>query len=141
MTSTLFASQSMQAASLIGKNVLVPGNTLNLDADGKTTGGFALAGAADAVSVNIKDRYGKVIDTVDMGPQAPGRVSFDWTSPKANAIGLTFEINATARGVKVDTQPMVSDVVRAVYADGGQLAVELERTGVVSYSDIKAIAS
>jgi flagellar basal-body rod modification protein FlgD len=129
MTSTLFSSQSMQAASLIGKNVLVPGNTL------------ALAGAADKVSVNIKDAYGKVIDTVELGAQKPGRISFDWTSPKKTATGLTFEIDATIKGVKVDTQAMVSDVVRAVYADGGQLAVELARTGVVNYGDIKAVIS
>jgi hypothetical protein len=32
-------------------------------------------------------------------------------------------------------------VVRAVYADGGQLAVELARTGVVNYGDIKAVVS
>jgi flagellar basal-body rod modification protein FlgD len=141
MTSTLFSSQSMQAASLIGKNVLVPGNTLALDAEGKTAGGLALAGAADKVSVNIKDAYGKVIDTVELGAQKPGRISFDWTSPKKTATGLTFEIDATVKGVKVDTQAMVSDVVRAVYADGGQLAVELARTGVVNYGDIKAVVS
>jgi flagellar basal-body rod modification protein FlgD len=141
MTSTLFSSQSMQAASLIGKNVLVPGDKLLLDADRNTTAGFALAGPADKVSVNIKDANGKVVDTVDLGPQKPGRVSFDWTAPKNATTGLTFEINATAKGVKVDAQAMVSDVVRAVYADGGQLAVELERTGIVTYQDIKAIAS
>jgi flagellar basal-body rod modification protein FlgD len=141
MSSTLFTSQSLQAASLIGKNVLVPGDKLLLDADRNTTAGFALAGPADKVSVNIKDANGKVVDTVDLGPQKPGRVSFDWTAPKNAPTGLTFEINATAKGVKVDAQAMVSDVVRAVYADGGQLAVELERTGIVNYQDIKAIAS
>jgi flagellar basal-body rod modification protein FlgD len=141
MSSTLFTSQSLQAASLIGKNVLVPGDKLLLDADRNTTAGFALAGPADKVSVNIKDANGKVVDTVDLGPQKPGRVSFDWTAPKNATTGLTFEINATAKGVKVDAQAMVSDVVRAVYADGGQLAVELERTGIVNYQDIKAIAS
>jgi flagellar basal-body rod modification protein FlgD len=141
MSSTLFTSQSLQAASLIGKNVLVPGDKLLLDADRNTTAGFALAGHADKVSVNIKDANGKIVDTVDLGPQKPGRVSFDWTAPKNATTGLTFEINATAKGVKVDAQAMVSDVVRAVYADGGQLAVELERTGIVNYQDIKAIAS
>jgi hypothetical protein len=35
----------------------------------------------------------------------------------------------------------VSDTVRAVYSDGGQLAVELAKSGVVAYSDVKAIAS
>ena len=141
MGSTLFTSQSMQAASLIGKDVLIPGKTLTLDADGKTSAGFALAGTADKVSVDIKDANGKVVDTIDLGKQSPGRVTFDWTSAKKNATGLTFEVNATLKGVKVDTQAMIADKVIAVYADGGQLAVELDKTGVVSYSDIKAISS
>ena len=141
MGNTLFTSQSMQAASLIGKNVLIPGKTLTLDADGKTSAGFALAGPADKVSVDIKDANGKVVDTIDLGKQSPGRVTFDWTSAKKNATGLTFEVNATLKGVKVDTQAMIADKVLAVYADGGQLAVELDKSGVVSYSDIKAIAS
>ena len=55
--------------------------------------------------------------------------------------GLTFEVSATNRDVKVATQPLVSDTVRAVYSDGGQLAVELAKSGVVRYSDVKAIAS
>jgi len=141
MSSMLFQSQSLEAASLIGKSVLVPGNKLTLDADGKTTGGFALADSATSVVVSIKDSSGKLIDTIKMGPQEPGRLSFDWTAPNKKLTGLKFEVSATNKDVKVGTQPMVSDTVRAVYSDGGQLAVELDKAGVVRYSDVKAIAS
>jgi flagellar basal-body rod modification protein FlgD len=141
MSSMLFQSQSLEAASLIGKNVLVPGNKLTLDADGKTSGGFALGDSATSVVVNIKDSSGKVIDTVKMGAKEPGRLSFDWKAPNPKMTGLTFEVSAVNRDVKVATQPLVSDTVRAVYSDGGQLAVELAKSGVVAYSDVKAIAS
>lgn len=141
MNSMLLQSQSLEAASLVGKSVLVPGNTLTLDATGKTSGGFALADSADSVVVSIKDSSGKVIDTIKMGASEPGRLSFDWKAPNNKLTGLTFSVSATAKGVKVDTQPLVTDTVRAVYSDGGQLAVELDKAGVVRYSDVKAIAS
>jgi flagellar basal-body rod modification protein FlgD len=141
MSSMLFQSQSLEAASLIGKNVLVPGNKLTLDADGRTSGGFALGDSATSVVVNIKDASGKVIDTVKMGAKGAGRQSFDWKAPDPKMTGLTFEVSATNRDVKVASQPLVSDTVRAVYSDGGQLAVELVKSGVVAYSDVKAISS
>ncbi len=53
-------NQSMQAASLIGKNVLAPGTALKL-AGGQATGGVNLAAAADQVRVSVLDSSGRVL--------------------------------------------------------------------------------
>lgn len=140
MNSMLLQSQSLEAASLIGKSVMVPGSRLTLDANGRTSGGFDLGGAADTVVVRIKDASGLVIDSVNMGAQPAGRLSFDWQAANPNQTGLTFEVSASANGVAVDTATLNEDIVRAVYQDGGLLTVELDRGGVVRYSDVKAIS-
>ena len=73
MNTMLLQSQSLEAASLVGKNVLVPGNELQLAKDGTTAGGFELAGPADAVNVQIYDQGGKLIDTIKLGAVDEGR--------------------------------------------------------------------
>lgn len=139
MSAMLMQTQQLQAASLIGKNVLVPGNKLAVDAAGNARGGFELAEGADAVTVQVKNANGLVLDTISLGPQDAGRLSFDWKAP-ANASGLTFTVNAKAAGVAVTATPLVVDTVRAVYNDGGQLNVELQGAGVMPFRDVKAIS-
>ena len=139
MSSMLMQSQQLQAAALIGKNVLVPGNKLAVDAAGNARGGFELAEGADSVTVQVKNANGLVLDTISLGPQDAGRLSFNWKAP-ANASGLTFTVNAKAAGEPVTATPLVVDTVRAVYNDGGQLTVELQGAGVMPFRDVKAIS-
>jgi flagellar basal-body rod modification protein FlgD len=139
MSSMLMQTQQLQAASLIGKNVLVPGNKLAVDASGNARGGFELAEGADSVTVQVKNANGLVLDTISLGPQDAGRLSFNWKAP-ANASGLTFTVNAKAAGEPVTATPLVVDTVRAVYNDGGQLNVELQGAGVMPFRDVKAIS-
>ncbi|MEO6660005.1 MAG: flagellar hook capping FlgD N-terminal domain-containing protein [Burkholderiaceae bacterium] len=50
LSSRFLQMQTLQGASLIGKNVIVPGKQLDI-ASGVAQGGFELASAADAVKV------------------------------------------------------------------------------------------
>ncbi len=140
MNTMLLQSQSLEAASLVGKNVLVPGNELQLAKDGTTAGGFELAGPADAVNVQIYDQGGKLIDTIKLGAVDEGRHGFTWKSPDATAKGLTFKVSATNGGVAVGSTALVADTVGAVYTEGGQLKVETLNHGIVAYSDVKAVS-
>ena len=64
--------QAMQGASLVGHDVIVPGNKLDIDADAAIgQGGFELAGPADAVKVEILAPSGAVLQTINLG--AAGR--------------------------------------------------------------------
>lgn len=140
MNSMLMQSQSLEAASLVGKNVLVAGNDLTLDENGITTAGFDLAGPADSVVVNIKNPAGQIIDSVNLGAGTTGRHSFGWKSADPKLTGLTFSITALSGGKQVGSTPLVADAVAAVYSDGGQLNVETVKHGVVKYSDVKAVS-
>lgn len=140
MNSMLLQSQSLEAASLVGKNVLVSGNDLALASDGSTAAGFDLEGPADAVVVTISDASGKVVDTLKLGAADEGRHAFSWKSKDPKATGLTFKISATAGGVAVGATTMVADGVGAVYTEGGLLKVETLNHGIVPYSDIKAVS-
>ena len=140
MNAMLMQSQSLEAASLVGKNVLVSGNDLTLDESGNTTAGFDLAGPAESVVVNIKNAAGQIIDSVNLGSAETGRKSFGWKSADPKLTGLTFSITALAGGTQVGSTPLVADAVAAVYSEGGQLNVETVKHGVVKYSDVKAVS-
>jgi flagellar basal-body rod modification protein FlgD len=139
MNSVLLQSQSLQGAALVGKSVLVAGQDLALDASGKAGAGFDLASAADSVVVSVTNASGKVIDTVDLGPQDAGRHVFDYQAKTAGMTGLSFSVGAKAGAQAVSATPLVADTVSAVYADGTQLTIELRNHGNVNYSDVKAV--
>src|SRR5207344_2080355 len=80
MNSMMMQTQSVQAASLVGKNVLVAGKDLSLSEDGTAIAGFDLEGPADTVVVDIKNAAGKVIDSVNLGASDGGRQTFGWKS-------------------------------------------------------------
>src|SRR5512146_2828255 len=88
--------QALQGASLVGRDVIVPGSRLSI-ADGVGQGGFELASPADAVKVEILAPSGQVVDTLNLGAQGSGLHSFDWPAGSASdASGLTFRIKATS---------------------------------------------
>ena len=140
MNALMLQTQTLEGAALVGKQVLVAGSKLSLDADGSATAGFELAGAAQWVTVSVKGASGKVIDTVEMGKVAAGRHIFQWTGTDPKAQGLTFEVSAKNGATAVAATRLVTDRVDAVYSENGQLSIALVGNGTVKYSEIKGVS-
>ncbi|MCB5362815.1 flagellar hook assembly protein FlgD [Pusillimonas sp. CC-YST705] len=122
-------SQSMQAASFIGKEVLVPGDKIRLgssaDGQGKvaTPFGFELYSDAKSVQVSILDGSGQVMRLLELEAHTAGIYSLEWD-------GLNDKGQAVSDGAY-----QVS--VRASDADGNALASEAltyGKVGSVAYS-------
>lgn len=140
MTSQFTQMQALQGASLVGRKVLLEGDTLAV-ADGKGAAGFELAGAADNVKVEILSPSGRVVDTLQLGAQSAGRHGFEWSATGVtDNSGLRFRVTATTGATKVTTTPLVGDVVNAVSTSGDKLSLELLGGRTVAYSDIKAFS-
>ncbi|MBK6852586.1 MAG: flagellar hook assembly protein FlgD [Burkholderiales bacterium] len=140
MAAQFMQMQAMQGASLVGRGVQVEGNSLTLDANGKASGGFDLAGAADSVKVEVLSASGRVIDTLNLGADSAGRHSFDWTPPAGvDASGaLKFKVTALSGSAAVAATTLQHDQVAAVSTSGNTLSLELGSGKTVSYADIKA---
>lgn len=131
--------QTLQGASLIGKDVIVPGNKLDI-ANGVAQGGFELAAAADSVKVEVLNAAGTVVDTVQLGASSAGVNGFNWVSGNYdNSSGLTFRVTAMSGATKLDTTLLMRDTVNAVSTSGNSLTLELDRSGSTPYSSVKAI--
>jgi flagellar basal-body rod modification protein FlgD len=139
LSSQFLQMQSLQGASLVGKDVIVPGNKLDI-ANGTAQGGFELTSAADAVKLEVLSPAGQVLDTVALGAQSSGMHSFNWASGTYdNTSNLSFRITATSGATTLTSTALMRDTVDAVSTSGGSLQLELDRAGTVEYSTVRAI--
>jgi flagellar basal-body rod modification protein FlgD len=132
--------QAVQGASLVGRDVVVAGNKLSIDAEAAIgQGGFELANAADAVKVEILSPSGAVVQTINLGAESAGVHSFDWPSGAATSgSGLTFRVSATTGGVATTATALMRDRVAAISTSGTTFNLELASSGTVPYSAVKA---
>ena len=141
LSSQFMQMQVVQGASLVGHDVIVPGNKLDIDAAlGVGQGGFEIATPADAVKVEILSPSGAVVQTLNLGAQGAGMHSFDWPAGSAtDSSGLTFRVTATTGGVATPSTALMRDRVDAVSTSGNSFHLELEKSGSVPYSSVKAL--
>ena len=140
LSSQFMQLQAVQGASLVGRDVIVPGNKLSIDETAAVgQGGFELANAADAVKVEILSPSGAVVQTLNLGAAGAGVHSFDWPSGTATAAsGLTFRVSATSGGVATAATALMRDRVDAVSTTGTTFNLELASSGTVPYSTVRA---
>ncbi len=136
------ATQSLQATSMIGHGVLVPGSAINLQG-GAALAGVELAQPADRVIVSINDASGNVLQQVDIGAQAAGVAAFQWdgnTNSGTAADGAyMFSVNATNNGRKIDANPLAFGRVDAVSPGVQGATLAIGGLGNVALSDIKQV--
>ena len=130
---------TVQGVSLVGHDVVVPGNTLQVADDKTAQAGFELAGPADQVKVEILAPSGAVMQTLNLGAEGAGLHSFNWPSGAATAdSGLTFRVSATTGGVATTATALMRDRVDAISTSGTSFNLELESSGTVPYTAVKA---
>ena len=130
--------QALQGATLVGHDVVVPGNSLSI-VDGQGAGGYELASAASGVKIDVLSPSGQVVDSIDLGAQSSGMHSFNWPAGTATeGSGLTFRVTAKSGATTLTATPLMRDLVDAVSASGNTLSLELQKSGNVPYSTVKA---
>jgi flagellar basal-body rod modification protein FlgD len=130
--------QALQGAALVGRDVIVPGNIMDIS-DGIGQGGFELTSPADNVKVEVLNAGGHVVDTMQLGAQSAGSHSFDWDATKAGTdTNLTFRVTATSGATTLSSTALMRDTVTAVTTGGDTLTLELLRSGSTPYATIKA---
>ena len=143
LSSSMIASQSMQAASMIGHVVMVPGNGVDL-VNGKGSAAVDLTQPADSVSVAISDASGRVVRNMQLGSQGSGAVPFQWDG--LNDAGQlladgSYQFNATAQlgGVKSTASTMSYGLVNSVMQGTQGATLNVGAIGEVSLASVKQI--
>ena len=107
LSTALTSNQTLQAANLVGRGVMVEGNEAHLFAEGGISGSAALA-SSGTLSVEITDASGQVVRHMDLGNKPAGDASFTWD-------GLDDAGNRVAEGAYgINAKLMNADGTKAV---------------------------
>ncbi len=134
---------SLQAANLIGKNVLVDGSNLTLTEEGSLFG-IDLSGPADAVTVTITDSNGNVVATQSLGQQDAGSMAFYWDGTDLNgdtaeAGNYKFSVTATLDGESVSVSPLQAGTVSALIKGNSGFELEVAGVGNFTLDDVRQV--
>ena len=115
----LSGSSPSDALAYVGRTVLTEGATAYGRASGGLAGAVELDGDATDVKVSIKDANGQVLDTLSLGGQKAGTVSYDWdgktaAGDDAGSGPFTVSVAAANQAATVDARNLVWAPVAAV---------------------------
>jgi len=137
------ASQSLDAATLIGHGVLAPGDRLTLQG-GNALFGVELPQAADQVVVTIRNAAGLPVHTVNLGPQDAGAVALNWDGRADNGVAAaegpyTFTVSAEQGGKQISAQTLAFGRVEGVVKENEGATLRLAGGGRIPFAEVRQI--
>ena len=143
MAASFSATQSLQAASMIGRNVLVPGSELQLQ-NGTAQGGVSLAQPVDKLTISVIGPAAQVMHKVDLGPQEAGVVNFQWDGVTDNGTAAaagtySFKVEAVQGGNKIDAAALALGLVTGVTQGTSGTMLNIKGMAPVAVADVKQV--
>ncbi len=144
---TMVSSQTLQASSLLDREVLVKSNEGYLPAVGQLKGAVDVPAGTSQLVVGIYDSAGQLVRRMDLGAQEAGQAEFAWDGKAEDGSTMsagTYEVRAEALfgGQNQALQTLVSGTVESVTVDqyGGGLTLDVSGLGTVSFSSVQQIS-
>ena len=78
LVGSLRAGMTMDAAALVGRNVLAPSNQSLLNSNGGVSGTINIDEATTDLKLEVRDSAGVVVKRFELGPQTESELRFDW---------------------------------------------------------------
>ena len=142
MAASSAAQQSLQAAMLVGRDVLVAGNQLSFSGQ-PLRFGVDLPQAIDGMTINISDSKGNIVESFQTGAQPQGATTLDWDGLDAFGQALpagryVVSAKASSGSTAVTATTLISAKVQSVgSAADGSIELQLAGAGNVGIADIK----
>jgi flagellar basal-body rod modification protein FlgD len=146
LADSLYAGQALQAATVVGRNVLAPSQTARLATGGTVAGAVDLPASTAAGFVRILDGSGALVREIALGSRAAGLAGFEWdgrTNTGAAAPAGTYQVVAgyrtgeTEEAADVYVSKRVASV--SIGGDGKRTEITTDDGARVGLADIKAI--
>ncbi|MCG5513573.1 flagellar hook assembly protein FlgD [Ectothiorhodospira shaposhnikovii] len=140
------ANQTLQAAALVDREVLIPVDLAVLGEEGGIRGGVDLKASANDLTVNVYNEAGVLVRRIPMGGQGSGMKSFVWdgiTTDGERAPPGVYEFRAEAQLDGQTSQPQTLlnarvDSVRTGQAGGGVTLI-VEGFGEIDLATVRQI--
>lgn len=143
LSDSMIASQSTQAANMIGHGVLTPGNTVDL-ANGTAVGGVELPQSVDNLQITIKDGAGATVRTLDLGAMNAGIHGWQWDGLDSGGVALpagsySFDVTATQGGASVAASALTFGIVNGVTQTNSGASLNIGANALVPMTQVKQI--
>lgn len=144
MNASLYETQALQAASLIGHDVLTEVASATLGAEGSVEGFVQLEQSASPLVVEVKDQNGVVVRHIELGSRNPGRVNFEWdgTDDAGNRLPpgeYQLSCNVATEDGAVAARIMMAAEVQSVSLDGYDILLNLTDGSQIAFSQVNEI--
>ncbi|MBI5042221.1 MAG: flagellar hook assembly protein FlgD [Gammaproteobacteria bacterium] len=145
LSKSLVSNQALQAASLVGRDVLAPTGLGVLATGQPIRGSVELPSASPHVTVNIYDSAGQMVRRLELGSQASGEAMYQWDGLRDDgtyAPSGNYLISAQAEysGKDEAVEALVVNRVNGVtLGRTGGLLLDLAGVGPVDFEQVKQI--
>ncbi len=138
MADQMSATQSLQGATLIGREVLIDGTDLSFEGN-VAKGALSLPSSASQVYVDIVGVNGEIIDTVDMGARSAGQHAFEWNTGAIPVASVaSFNVRASQGAEVISATPLSRVKVSSVGMSNGAINLQLANGRTVPYDQARA---
>lgn len=144
---TLYSAQAMQAAQLVGRDVLTEGNTALLQPGNDVSGSIQIEDASGAVTLNVRNAAGELVDVKNLGVTEAGAFNFTWQGLDSEGLSYpageySFSAEAFNGGQKVAVPVRLFNSVESVSVDRNNTNILLhlasgESVGLSQISEYK----
>lgn len=143
LSDSMVPNQSLQAATMIGHGVLVPGSGIGLS-NGSSYGGIDLAQSVDKVDIAIYDQAGALVRNMQLGAQPAGLVNWQWDGRNDAGASVadgsyTFTVKAAQAGNAVDATALQFGMVNSVTQGKQGVALRVGQLDGIALSQVRQI--
>lgn len=143
LSKSLSANQTLQAASIVGRNVQVPSEIGNLVSGEGLQGSVTLNSATTNIALTIRDQTGKVVKEMQLGNAEKGMLDFKWDGTLDGGGTATpglYQISATGQrageSVNLKTAATVKVDSVTINQDGTGSLINVNGLGTVNIKDV-----
>lgn len=146
MSAAFQSNQALQASTMVGRDVLVPGNQASLGAQGDLRMALDLDQPASKVVLSITDASGQLVQRMDLGLQQAGLLNVNWNGLNSDGNRVNpgrYKVSAEVhQGDQVSAGKMLMTVqVESVTLGkaGQDLTLTVSDLGDINMSQIRKI--
>lgn len=144
LSESMRASQVLDGATMVGRDVLVASDEVNLGAEGLVRGAVDIPSEATSVQIKITDASGQLVRTMTM-PTSVGLTEFEWdgtsdSGVRAGAGEYAVEAVASIGGANYSLETLMSSRVSSVTIDAARgLTLNTDTLGARALSDVRRV--
>ena len=138
------ANRLLSSGSLIGRQVMSTGNTATLEKSHPLEGAVRIDQPVDSATIYIRNSTGQLVDTMQMGPAAPGEYPFSWdgfdsAGNPLDAGQYRVDVSVNRQGKSEAVTPRLYTPINSVSMQGSDIVLNLGSGAKIPLSQVTTL--